>query len=76
MIKTFTQNDVIRFVYDEVSAEERSQFNDLLLIDSVFQKLFFNYTKTKSVIIKSTLEPSENVINRILTYSKSLTLQH
>jgi hypothetical protein len=76
MIKTFTQNDVIRFVYDEVSIEERSQFNDLLLIDSGFQKLYFNYTKTKTVIAKCALEPSENVINRILTYSKSLNLQH
>ncbi len=76
MIKTFTQNDVIRFVYDEVSTEERSQFNDLLLIDSGFQKLYFNYAKTKGLIAKSMLEPSENVINRILTYSKSLTLQH
>ncbi len=75
MIKTFTQNDVIRFVYDEVSTEERSQFNDLLLIDSDFQKLYFNYTKTKVLIAKSTLEPSENVINRILMYSKSLSLQ-
>jgi hypothetical protein len=75
MIKTFTQNDVIRFVYDEVSTEERSQFNDLLLIDLDFQKLYFNYTKTKRLISKSTLEPSENVINRILTYSKSLSLQ-
>ena len=75
MIKTFTQNDVIRFVYDEVSTQERSQFNDLLLIDLDFQKLYFNYTKTKGLIAKSTLEPSENVINRILTYSKSLSLQ-
>jgi hypothetical protein len=75
MIKTFTQNDVIRFVYDEVSTEERSQFNDLLIIDLDFQKLYFNYTKTKRLISKSTLEPSENVINRILTYSKSLSLQ-
>ena len=76
MIKTFTQNDVIRFVYDEVSTEEHSQFNDLLLIDSAFQKLYFNFTKTKGLIAKSKLEPSENVINRILTYSKSLSLQN
>lgn len=75
MIKTFTQNDVIRFVYDEVSAEERSQFNDLLLIDADFQKMYFRYTKTKVLISRSKLEPSENVINRILTYSKSLSLQ-
>jgi len=75
MIKTFTQNDVIRFVYDEVSTEERSQFNDLLLIDLDFQHMYVNHTKMKNQIVKSTLEPSENVINRILTYSKSLSLQ-
>lgn len=75
MIKTFTQNDVIRFVYDEVSAEERSQFNDLLLIDLDFQNMYVNHTRMKNQIAKSRLEPSENVINRILTYSKSLSLQ-
>ncbi|WP_018341602.1 hypothetical protein [Cytophaga aurantiaca] len=75
MIKTFTQNDVVRFVYDEVSTEERSQFNELMLIDADFQEMYFNYTKTKVLISKSKLEPSENVINRILTYSKSLSLQ-
>jgi hypothetical protein len=75
MIKTFTQNDVIRFVYDEVSTEERSQFNDLLLIDADLQQMYFRYTKTKTAIATSKLEPSENVINRILTYSKSLSLQ-
>lgn len=75
MIKTFTQNDVIRFVYDEVSTEERSQFNDLLLIDLDFQNMYVNHTRMKNQIAKSKLEPSENVINRILTYSKSLSLQ-
>ncbi|ABG60929.1 hypothetical protein [Cytophaga hutchinsonii] len=75
MIKTFTQNDVIRFVYDEVSTEERSQMEELLLVDTAFQKLYKSYTKTKGHIKKSTLEPSENIINRILIYSKSLSLQ-
>lgn len=75
MIKTFTQNDVIRFVYDEVSTEERSQMEELLRIDPLFQKLFKSYTKTKGLVKKSSLKPSENVINRILMYSKSLSLQ-
>ena len=75
MIKTFTQNDVIRFVYDEVSTEERSQMEELLLIDASFQKLYRSLRKTKVEIKKSALEPSENVINRILNYSKSLSLQ-
>ena len=75
MIKTFTQNDVIRFVYDEVSTEERSQMEELLLIDASFQQLYRSLMKTKVLIKKSALEPSENVINRILNYSKSLSLQ-
>ena len=75
MIKTFTQNDVIRFVYNEVSTEERSQMEEQLLIDATFEKTYMHYMKTKVLIQKSNLEPSENVINRILTYSKSLSLQ-
>ena len=75
MIKTFTKNDLIRFVYDEVSSEERSQMEFLLIHDSSFQKLYKSLKKVKSRIKKSALEPSDNVINRILNYSKSLSLQ-
>ena len=75
MIKTFTQNDVIRFVYDEVTPEERFQMEGLLHVDSEFLKLYKRHYKTKGLIKKSSLEPSENVINRILMYSKSLSLQ-
>ena len=75
MIKTFTQNDVIRFVYDEVDAIEHSQFKSLLLIDSSFHQLYTKYSKMKTRLDKTPLEPSENVINRILMYSKSFSLQ-
>jgi hypothetical protein len=75
MIKTFTQNDVIRFVYDEVGPIERTQFKSLLLIDSSFNQLYAKYSKMKTRLDKTTLEPSENVINRILMYSKSFSLQ-
>ncbi|WP_299253166.1 hypothetical protein [uncultured Cytophaga sp.] len=75
MIKTFTQNDVVRFVYDEVGPIERTQFKSLLLIDSDFHQLYTKYNKMKMRLDKTTLEPSENVINRILMYSKSFSLQ-
>jgi hypothetical protein len=75
MIKTFTQNDVIRFVYDEVGPIERTQFKSLLLIDSSFNQLYAKYSKMKTRLDKTPLEPSENVINRILMYSKSFSLQ-
>jgi len=75
MIKTFTQNDVIRFVYDEVGPTERTQFKSLLLIDSSFNQLYAKYSKMKMRLDKTSFEPSENVINRILMYSKSFSLQ-
>jgi hypothetical protein len=75
MIKTFTQNDVIRFVYDEVGPIERTQFKSLLFIDSSFHQSYKKYSKMKTQLDKISLEPSENVINRILMYSKSFSLQ-
>ncbi|MBC7451747.1 MAG: hypothetical protein H7259_09690 [Cytophagales bacterium] len=75
MIKTFTRNDVIRFVYDEVSAEERSDMELLMMSEESFMKLYHKYNVVKNQIRKVAIEPSENVIDRILMYSKSFSLQ-
>lgn len=75
MIKTFTKNDVIRFVYDEVNDEERSDMELLMISDESFARLYHKYNSMRSQIKKVGVEPSENVINRILTYSKSFSLQ-
>jgi len=75
MIKTFTTNDVIRFVYDEVTPEERSQMELLLINDASFLRLYKKYGGMKHKIRTAALEPSEDVINRILSYSKSFSLQ-
>ena len=74
MIKTFTKNDLIRFVYNEVNAEERDEMEMLLIHDHSFLQLYRKYNGMKKTIQKVSMEPSENVINRILNYSKSFSL--
>ena len=74
MIKTFTQNDVIRFVYDEVSTEERCEIGSLLKNDYSVLYFYNNYNGMKNLIQKASLEPSDSVINCILNYSKSFSL--
>jgi hypothetical protein len=74
MIKTFTKNDLIRFVYDEVSSEERCEIGSLLKNDSSFLYFYSSYNGMKNLIQKVSLEPSDSVINRILNYSKSFSL--
>ena len=75
MIKTFTRNDVIRFVYDEVSTEERTEMELLMVSDQSFARLYHTYSGVKNKVAKVALQPSDNVVNRILMYSKTFSLQ-
>lgn len=75
MIKTFTRNDVIRFVYGEVTKEEQSDMELLLSCDESFARLYHTYSGMKTQIKKVAAEPSDNVVNRILLYSKTFSLQ-
>ena len=74
MIKTFTQDDVIRFVYDELTPEESYELNQVLLCDAEMQNLYKELITLKRQLDASMKEPSENVIERIKNYSKSLNL--
>ncbi len=74
MIKTFTQNDLIRFIYHETNAEEEKEIEEALLFDN---DLFDSYRRLAEVteeLDRIDKIPSEKVINKILNYSKSLHL--
>ena len=74
MIKTFTQNDLIRFIYHETNAEEEKEIEEALLFDN---DLFDSYRRLAEVteeLNRIKKIPSEKVVNKILTYSKSLHL--
>lgn len=56
MIKTFTQNDLIRYIYDETSQEESIEIQQALLCDGALNDEFRSLSTTKAML-NSLLEP-------------------
>jgi hypothetical protein len=72
MIKTFTQNDLIRFLYNETSKKETKEIHKALLCDSELRQQYAELTAQKNQLDEGLLQPSPVSIANILHYSKSL----
>lgn len=71
MIKTFTQNDVIRYVYEETLEEENELIANLLLTDTEMQDFYYELLAIKNDLNKIYFGPSESVTQHILDYSRN-----
>jgi len=74
MIKTFTQDDLVRYIYKETTKEENIEIEKALLFD---EQLADDYTELSSVVTamdECQKEPSDRLIDAILSYSKSFHL--
>ena len=76
MTKTFTQNDLIRYLYHETSATETTEINKALICDSELQEQFKELTATKSQLDTVRLQPSPASIGNILSYARGLQEKH
>jgi hypothetical protein len=76
MTKTFTQNDLIRYLYRETSATETTEINKALICDSDLQEQFKELTATKSQLDTVRLQPSVASIRNILSYARGLQEKH
>jgi hypothetical protein len=74
MIKTFTQNDVIRYVYNETPEEESELIAYTLLTDSQLQAFYDEMLALKKDLNKIDIGPTERVIQNILAYSRDCNL--
>lgn len=74
MIKTFTQNDVIRYVYNETPEEESELIAYTLLTDSQLQAFYDEMLALKKDLNKTDIGPSERAIQNILAYSRDFAL--
>lgn len=72
MIKTFTQDDLIRFLYRETSEEETRQINKALLCDSDLQARYKELNALHKQLDKAKLEPSADSVQNILNYARGL----
>lgn len=74
MTKTFTQNDLIRYIYNETTENEKKEIEQELLLNN---KLFEEYKDLAEVSMeldRFEMSPSENVIIKILNFSKTINL--
>ncbi|MFN3841469.1 MAG: hypothetical protein ACK4RF_12260 [Cyclobacteriaceae bacterium] len=71
MTKTFTQNDLIRFLYQETTEEEQSQISKALVIDAELRQQYTALVALKKEMDHAMLDPSAETVENILNYAKS-----
>lgn len=74
MTKTFTQDDLVLFIYDEVEPSERAEIENALLCD---EELADKFRELKSLVERLDhvdKRPNKKIINEVLDYAKSLSL--
>lgn len=72
MTQTFTstQNDVVRYLYNETSIQENSLVEEALLFDKDLLDFYLDCADLKTGMDKIQLSPSDSAIERILNYSR------
>lgn len=76
MIQTFTQHDVVRYVYEETTEDENLMIQDGLVHDSEMLEFYLDMLDVKAGLDKSYQQPSERSIDNILAYSRNFKESH
>ena len=74
MIKTFTQDDLVRYIYQETTAEENAEIELTMLFDEELADEFAELESVVKSVDRAEKEPSNRVVDAILSYSKSYHL--
>lgn len=74
MIKTFTQDDLVRYIYKETTAEENSEIEQAMLFDEVLAEDYAELSSVVSALDGAQKEPTQLSVDAILSYSKSYHL--
>jgi hypothetical protein len=70
MANTYTENDLLFYLYNEMSAEEASKLENYLVLDANLQASLANLKAGMEVLNKLEAEPSPTSIELILEYSQ------
>lgn len=76
MTKTFTKNDLVRFLYDEINEDERLVIKESLSVDMELRASLDELKEGKELIDAFYLKAPEDVFSRILYISKNLTVSN
>lgn len=65
MTKSFTQSDLIRYVYQEMTEEEREEMVQALRHQSFLMQEYLDLLETVENLDQLLTEPSERIVNAI-----------
>ncbi len=71
MIKTITQDDLIKYVYGETNSEENEQIEISLSLDEALKNDLSDFTFIKNEIKKIDLSPSQKMVDNLIFFSKN-----
>lgn len=74
MIKTFTQDDLVRYIYQETTPEESIEIETALIFDEQLSETYNSLSSTVESLKAVNLKPSDSIIDKVLSYSKSYDL--
>ena len=72
MTKTFTKDDLVRFLYDEVNEDERLEIKEALYTDMDLRASLDELKESMSMLDGFLMEAPKDVVSRILYASKNL----
>ena len=74
MIKTFTQNDLVQYLYDELPTRQRHLLEDAMMADQDLAEDCADLLLAHARLQEAYAQPSDRVTNAIMQYSKNLSL--
>ena len=76
MIKTFTRDDLIRYIYGESTKQETEEIASTVLCDNDTNREFDELTEIRHQLDNVREEPSQVSIANILSYSRLFEMPH
>jgi tagatose-1,6-bisphosphate aldolase non-catalytic subunit AgaZ/GatZ len=74
MTKTFTYDDVVRYLYAETTQEENALIVEALALDDDLMNFYLDALEIQHQMNRITRTPSDWVIERVLDYSCQYTI--
>tara|TARA_Y100001958_G_scaffold156980_1_gene150927 strand:+ start:876 stop:1100 length:225 start_codon:yes stop_codon:yes gene_type:complete len=71
MIKTSTDSDIVKYIYNQFNNKEKIDFESKLLFDSNLNNLIEDYYLIIDEMEKIDLKPNKKLIKNIMSFSKS-----
>ena len=70
MTKTFTQDDVVRYVYEETSPEDNLLIEDAMMSEPELMTFFLEALELRALMNKIERQPRVSTVQSILSYSQ------